>query len=272
MNRPFSNEHYKSIEQQVRNAQDDVRRHPGSSVAVVCTGGAIEKGGWIEFNGGYDAPAVEVHREDSEGISSTRLTLDSVAGITVTMGSETPAFFEERVPPSRRDMTIVAVLIEAWGQVEGRYDSVTYGDLRQALSEIRTGSSDPVHPEASDAMPLNRVSPVMMPDAMELVRVLGSRRLSAKHVERYEAMQLLHLLHDIVDEDEPRSAKIDEAVRNEIAKIGVEPTTRVGEIEAKRREELMVQALVATRIRELKRRYHPFIIRGELRLMAEKLY
>lgn len=273
MSHSFSFEHYNGIGRQVDDAQRKLRDTHGSTVAIVCTGGAVVKGGWIDMHGGTSAPQVEVHDEDDGEIICTRITLDNVAGITVT----TPAPFsvdqqwlDQRVPPSRREMTILSVLVEVWGRMDG---PATVEDLRQALRDIEAGTAAPTRTAESGGsgrMVLDAAYDSEKPKIRQLLNVLARRNAPGHIMDHVHTMELADLIDMLVTEEMPTGDR-KEAIRKEMKQIDADPSSRLSELDAEIRDALMARARTAIAIRELRMAYHPFIPRMQLRDRAQGL-
>lgn len=136
---PMHRERIDSICKMAANAGWKIRDNPGSRVIVTCQAGARIEGDWIEELGRGDKIAVY---EDVKGVvTSTLIDIEAIAAIGVKEPEMTipPASIhvEQSVAPSRLDMTIASILLQAWTGLDRQF---TYGDLRVALDQIEAGA------------------------------------------------------------------------------------------------------------------------------------
>jgi len=118
--------------------QFSIQANPQKRVRMALVGGGMLEGAWIESrvaDGDLGTPdTFDLFDEKSGEVSVVSLPMDSVAGIgTVGPEPHDRTLLTSPVPPSRRDMTLRAMIFEWWtnpGQV------ATYSDMLEELNRM----------------------------------------------------------------------------------------------------------------------------------------
>jgi len=251
---------HRSYEEILNSIEDvaDVLRGSGGRVTVTCSGGARIHGSWIELGSSRRAqPSLTLFAETADGMSSTRIDLQEVVAVGVDT-DQSGDHHDQRVLPSQYEMTLAAILIEAWGRTE----RVTYGMVLEALDGIDGSGAQHVADGWNEA-PLDRVDPAMLPLAEKVLLHLADRDMPKRIMD----MRMLAIDHDPALKDE-----LGDMIRNLFAEKGESfMTGSIGDLPEAFRRDIGGRVRLATARFEARRAYHPFIERARWAAIAAAL-
>lgn len=274
----MSMEQLRNIEAMIGKAQMAVQDVPGTRVTVVCGGGAVVSGDWIESDGRRETASVVVYDEVDGAVTTTRLDIESVAGVGTTVPSMALVHEGTRVPPSRRTMTIASILFQVWGRIQ---HVPTYGDLRRALDDIDGSGAGLAGSREIDAKPIDGIHEGMLGQVEKVLLQIAVNGASKHLVDYLDGMPIAEVMADdrlraAVLEDTPLKEAIAQEMRGWSADAGVEDAqsdlprglTLVKDLKGDLRNRAVARMSLATARKDLERAYHPFVERGRLASFA----
>lgn len=242
------------VKYQISEIRLKLQETPEMRVSVIAGGSEIS-GQWIALSNGHVREQNLIVYDEKDGVvSETEIAFDMVAAVRIIEPAASAVHPHMRVAPSRRLITEMVVLIEAWGYADLL---LKVGDIRVALKEIGSEKSlAPEYPEdmSADFLPeaekgclhdiLLKCSP-RTEYARKKFEAAGTQEIAEIIAEQFKTEALLHFL--------PKEN---------------EPAHNLSEEDW---EKIYPHLQVAMALRELRRVSHPFMKRYDLRDIARRI-